>query len=157
MVGFNHAWLRGTDLRDGELREGSNAYVTGAPLVRYEIFSAPGTDYALTAHYRSDGAWVDVVCYGRAAIVYRLQPGAINCIPTELQPPRYDGTAVGVPSASDESAELRRILARFPIGQMEIVVPRVAAVISYEFTGGQGNGCRTRDDFTILTRYNLAE
>lgn len=151
MVGYNHAWLAGHVLREGDLKENENDFAAGAAPLPYEIFNAWGTDYALTSRHRTNNLRVEVVCYGSAALVYRLRSGAINFIPKELQAPLYKGVPPSEAAMAETTADVRRALERFPVGRdMELAVPDVVAVIGYEFAND--SDCRTFDEFTIIAR-----
>jgi hypothetical protein len=158
MIGFNEHYIVGYDLYDGDATE--DGYAAGAVKTNYQIFRGRGAfDYALTHDYRIDGraGWVETVCYYRHAVVYRLRPGVINYIPASLQPPRYDGSRVTSPPTPD-TAELRRVLARFPIGALDIAVPDVVAVVQFApdrmDQALSSNRCSFTNDFTILQRYD---
>lgn len=159
MVGFNEAYIAGYDLMDGEATD--RGYAEGAGRTNYEIFRAPGTggyDYALVYNYRNDGTWLENICYYAHASVYRLRPGVINFIPASIQPPRYDGSRVDVSQVATDTTELRRVLSRFPIGTMEVVVPEVVAVVQFApdrmDRALSGNRCSFINDFTILQRHD---
>lgn len=157
MVGFNEAYIAGYDLRDGEVV--GKRFADGAPRSPYQIFSAPGPfHYGLTEYYRNNGTILENVCYFRRTLVFQLKPGAINFIPKDLQPPIYN---IERPPPSDfapDTTELRRILSRFPVGAMDVVVPDVVAIV--EFVPDQldrvlsANDCSYTNDFRIVARYD---
>lgn len=140
-------------LRDGDIVDG--AFAPGAPRTPYMIAGAPGPfDYALTDYTRqSRGFWEDK-CYYKGALVYRLQPGVINYIPKELQPPLYAGLDSASETFKPDTTALKKILSRFPISGMAIVVPKLVAIISYSPPSGVsrlfGDRCVYGNDFTIL-------
>lgn len=154
MDGFNDVWIGGQQIRDGEVIK--DKFAPDAPRTAYQLFGAPGPyDYALTFYSRSNGAWLENQCYYESAIVFRLKPGVINYIPKTLQPPLYDGRPVD--TLKPDTTELRRVLARFPMSQMEVALPDVVAIVKFspdKFDRAMGgNKCSYKDDFTITHEF----
>lgn len=152
MKGYNNVVLDGYRLRDGEIVK--NKYVPEAVRTAYEIFGALGPyDYALTYYFRSNRSQLENQCYYEGAMVFRLKPGVINYIPKTLQPPLYDGNPADAAVKLD-TAKLRRVLAKYPVSQLDIAVPDIVAIIKYrpdkldQVMGG--NKCSYKDDFTVV-------
>lgn len=153
MDGFNHVDLGGYRLRDGEIVKGK--FAKEAVPTAYSIFGAPGAyDYALTFYFRSNRSQVENQCYYEQAVVFRLKPGVINYIPKNLQPPLYDGSPVDSASLKPDTVELQRVLAKYPLSQMEIAVPDIVAIVKYtpdKFDRVMShNPCSYKDDFTVV-------
>jgi hypothetical protein len=153
MEGYNNVYLGGTQLKEGEIVKGW--FPKEAVPTAYHIFGAPGAyDYALTSYSRTNRAAVENQCYYEQAVVFRLKPGVINYIPKTLQPPLYDGNPVDSATLKPDTTELRRVLAKYPVSQMEIVVPDVVAIIKYspnKFDRVMShNPCSYKDDFTVI-------
>jgi hypothetical protein len=149
MVGLNPAFL--ADYRVPEADIVKDRVAPDAPMTRFTIFNAPqgASDYALTYYYRTDGRMLENRCYYQNAIVYRLKPGVINYIPKEMQPPLYNWSSFDAVFVSPDTRELRRVLARFPLAQMEIATPQIVAIVKFS-PNKLGSRCDYNEDFAIL-------
>jgi hypothetical protein len=150
MVGLNPSYLANFRVDDGDLVKGR--FSDAAPATRYNIAAAPAgaVDVTLPIYYRNDGRLLENKCYYENAIVYRLKPGVINYIPKELQLPLYDLRRFEVQPAHPDTGDLHRVLARFPLGHMDIAMPDVVAIVKFAPDKLDPSACQYNYDFTIL-------
>lgn len=125
----------------------------------YQVVAAiPPFDYAVTFFYRNDGVYLENLCFYQRAIVFRLKPGFINYIPKNWQPPLSNGKTPPAGGPTTLPADLKGLLAKFPISSMEAVIPDPVAVVQFGPDGLAqafgGEECRFSEDFKVVTRFD---